>query len=106
MISRFSPRWGLEISTLMPARKDSASASSAFSGISSDSSNLRRGALVIELADEGFQHFRQLHVGGMAGEIGPVAPILSGAEKEHLDAGVAAFAVGGEQIGFVEGGRD
>ena len=29
---------------------------------------------------------------GMAREIGPVAPVLPGAEEEHLDAGLAAFA--------------
>ena len=41
----------------------------------------------------------------MAREIGAVAPILSGAEEEDLDTGMAAFAVQGEQVGLVEGGR-
>ena len=53
---------------------------------------LGRGAFVIELADKAFQHFRQRQVARMAREIGPIAPILSGAEEEDLDAGVAAFA--------------
>jgi len=55
------------------------------------------------LPDKGLHHFRQFHVEGHAREIGPVAPILSGAKKEHLDADLATFGMGGEQIGFVEG---
>ena len=107
MISRFSPRWGVEISTLCPARKrqrfgQQLAAGQFFGG----QDQLGRGAFVIELADKALQHLRQRQVAGVARKIGPVAPVLAGAEEEHLDAGMAAFAIGGEQIGFLEGGRD
>ena len=40
----------------------------------------------------------------MSGKIRPVAPVLSGAKKEHLDASLAALAEGGKHVGFREGG--
>ena len=38
-------------------------------------------------------------------EIGAVAPVLAGAEEEHLDAGLPAFLVGGEHVGFLDAFR-
>ena len=58
----------------------------------------RRGALAIELADESIQHLgrRQGFVG--LREIGPVAPVLEGAEEEDLDAELPGLLVDGEDI--------
>ena len=58
----------------------------------------RAGLVVVELGEEGPQHlgFRQGAVG--AGIIGAVAPILAGAEEEHLDAGGPALLVAGEHV--------
>ena len=64
----------------------------------------RRGALVVELADKTFQHFGQRQVAVVTREVGPVAPILSGAEEEHLYASLASFCMSSEQVGLVEGG--
>src|SRR3546814_8476272 len=38
----------------------------------------------VELADEGIQHLADFHVAGMGREIGTVAEVAAGAEKEHL----------------------
>jgi hypothetical protein len=65
---------------------------------------LGRDALVIKLTDKGFHNIGQRHVAVMAGKIRPVAPILASTEEEDLDAGMAAFAIGGEQIGFLKAG--
>ena len=52
---------------------------------------LRHRLVVVELRHEGVQHFgaRKLRIG--LWEIGAIAPVLSGAEEEHLDAGNAAL---------------
>ena len=62
----------------------------------------RGGALVIELADKGLQNFAVRQIGGLARKIWLVAPVLSGAEEEHLNANIAALAINGEQIGLDE----
>jgi hypothetical protein len=63
----------------------------------------RWGAVFVELADEGFEHFGvgQGIVG--LGTEGVVAPVLEGAEEEDLHAELAAFVVNGEDVGFLDG---
>ena len=41
----------------------------------------------------------------MTGKVRAVAPVLAGAEEEHLNAGFTALAEGGEDIGLGKGGR-
>ncbi|MEY9407157.1 hypothetical protein ABH989_001623 [Bradyrhizobium ottawaense] len=65
----------------------------------------RRRLVVVELGEEGAEHL----FGGVrllrARKIGPVAPVLAGAEEEHLDAGEAALLMDGEHVGFLDGAR-
>ena len=56
----------------------------------------------IELAEERLQHFPFLEMRGVAGEIGAVAEVLSGAEEEYLDTGLPAGLVGGDHVGLAE----
>ena len=62
----------------------------------------RDGLVVVELRDEAFEDL--LGAEGAVGlrEIGAVAPVLAGAEEEYLDAGLAAFLVGGEDVGLLD----
>ena len=57
-----------------------------------------RGTILIELGEEGIEHLIERQFLVMAGEIGAVAPVLSGAEEEDLHAGLAAFRPGREDI--------
>src|ERR1019366_7164015 len=84
-----SPRCGTLTSTLRPLLVVSALANSARSSNACDTSTSRAGGeCAVSL-----------------GEIGAVAPVLPGAEEEHLDAGVAAGLVHGEHVGFLERAR-
>ena len=58
--------------------------------------------VIIELRQERAQHFphRQRLVG--ARKIGPVAPVLAGAEEEHLNAGLPALLRQAEDIGLLD----
>ena len=60
------------------------------------------GFVVVELSDEAIQNLldRQRLVGLRV--VRPVAPVLAGAEEEHLDAGVSAVLVGGKDIGLFD----
>src|SRR6202000_721481 len=66
--------------------------------------HLGRGAFVVELRDESFENFGGGKLARMAREIGPVAPVLTSAEEEHLNAGFSALLECREHIGFGEGG--
>ena len=104
--SFFSPRCGTEISTLRPLLALSASASSWHSGMSWDSRIERRARLVVvELREERAQHLARLERAVGLGEIGAVAPVLSGAEEEHLDAAEAALLMDGEHVGLLGAAR-
>ena len=61
--------------------------------------------VVVELREERAEHLgrRQGAVG--LGKIGAVAPVLAGAEEEHLDAGEAALLMGGEHVGLGDAAR-
>ena len=59
--------------------------------------------VVVELADEGAHDVGVLIRLVDAGEVGAVAPVLAGAEEEHLDAGLAALGEEGEDVGLLEG---
>jgi hypothetical protein len=61
---------------------------------------LRRRLVVVELREEGAQHFFRRERLLRAREIGAVAPVLPGAEEEHLDTGVAALLVDREHVGL------
>ena len=49
---------------------------------------------------------RRLDGVGDPREVGAVAPVLAGAEEEHLDAGLAALGVHGEDVGLGQRSRD
>ena len=97
---------GTETSTLKPALTDSASASRCglLDLVRQQDQSWRR-LVVVELREERAQHF--LRREGLLGarEIGAVAPVLPGAEEEHLDAGIAAFLVDREHVGFFHRAR-
>ena len=78
----------------------SISACSASSWLSEHEA--RRRAVLVELADEGFEHFGVGERGVGARAEGVVAPVLEGAEEEDLDAELAAFLVDGEDVGFLD----
>ncbi len=65
----------------------------------------RRRLVVVELRQERGQHFFRRERFLRAREIGAVAPVLAGAEEEHLDAGIAALLMDGEHVGFFHGAR-
>ena len=58
--------------------------------------------VVVELADEGGEHVLDAELPVVAREIGAVAPVLAAAEEEHLDRGVAAGLVRGDDIGIAQ----
>jgi hypothetical protein len=66
----------------------------------------RRGLVVVELADEGAENLAwgQRRVG--LGEVGAVAPVLPGAEEEHLDTGHAGVVMNREHVSFFNGTAD
>ena len=58
--------------------------------------------VVIELRKEGAQHLGRFHRRVCLGKIGAVAPVLAGAEEEHLNADLPALLMDGEDIGFLD----
>ena len=104
--SFFSPRCGSEISTLWPLLVASASASSAaVLDLVRDQDQARRRLVVVELRQERRQHFARPERAVGLGKIGAVAPVLPGAEEEHLDAGEAALLVHGKDVGLLDAAR-
>ena len=65
----------------------------------------RHRLVVVELGEEGAQHLARLQRRIGLREICAVAPVLAGAEEEHLDAGLPTFLVDGEDVGLVDGLR-
>jgi hypothetical protein len=65
----------------------------------------RRRLVVVELREERAQHLFRREGFLRAREIGAVAPVLPGAEEEHLDAGIAALLMDGEHVGLLHGAR-
>ncbi|MNS81699.1 hypothetical protein D3C72_1154160 [compost metagenome] len=65
----------------------------------------RHGLVVVKLRQKCVENFRagQGRIG--LREIGAVAPVLAGAEKEYLNAGDAALMVDGENIRFLDASR-
>ena len=61
----------------------------------------RHWLVVVELGDERFQHLFDGYRAIGLGVVRAIAPVLAGAEKEHLDAGEAAILVGGEHVRFL-----
>ena len=61
--------------------------------------------VVVELREERAQHLagRERAVG--LREIGAIAPVLAGAEEEHLDAVEAAVLMDGEHVGLLDAAR-
>src|SRR5690606_11137702 len=62
----------------------------------------RRGAVFVELADKGFEHFGIRQAGIGTRPVGVAAPVLVSAEEEDLDAELAAFMVDREDVGFLD----
>jgi hypothetical protein len=67
-----------------------------------DEDEARAGLVVVELREEGAQHLRFAQGRVRLGEIGPVAPVLSRAEEEYLDAALPAFLMDREDVGFLD----
>jgi len=65
----------------------------------------RRWPVFVELGEESVQHLVRRKLLVVAREIGAVAPVLSGTEKEHLHAGLSAVAPCGKEIRLGEGSR-
>ena len=61
----------------------------------------RNRLVVIELGQEGAEDLGRLGGAVGLGIIGAVAPVLAGAEEEHLDAGLAALLEETEDIRLV-----
>ena len=64
-----------------------------------------RRARVVELGQKRGEQLAILDIRRVAREERPVAPVLPGAEEEHLNAGLRAFPVQREHIGLGEAGR-
>ena len=99
--SVFSPRWGTRISTFRSALIESASANSAGSADHATAGSPRHGLVVVELRDERLQHLPRLYAAVGAREEGAIAPVLPAADEEHLDAGLPAILMSGEDIGVL-----
>ena len=65
----------------------------------------RRRALVVELRDEGAEHFRLRHRAVGARKIRAIAPVLAGAEEEDFDAELAGFLSDGEDVRLLHAAR-
>ncbi len=65
----------------------------------------RAGLVIIKLRDERRENFVRRHAFVCPRKIGPVAPVLPGAEKEHLDAGHAVLLRDSKDIGFINTAR-
>ena len=63
---------------------------------------LGRIAVVVELRQERVEHLDHFDAFVVLRKIRTVAPILSRAEEEHLDAGLSAFLMRGEKISLVD----
>ena len=61
--------------------------------------------VVVELREERAQHLARTERPVGLREIGAVAPVLSGAEEEHLDAAEAALLMDGEHVGLLGAAR-
>ena len=66
---------------------------------------MRHDLIVVKLGDERAKHLRRAQTAVRAREISAVAPVLAVAEKENLDAGLAAFLRDGENIGLLDAAR-
>ena len=62
----------------------------------------RHGLVVVELGDEALQHLLEPERAVGLGKVGAVAPVLPAPEEEHLDAGLAAFLMGREDVGLLD----
>ena len=62
----------------------------------------RHRLVVVELGDEAFQHLVDGKCAIGPGEVGAVAPVLAGAEEEHLHARLPAVLMGGEYVGLLD----
>ncbi len=74
----------------------------AFGRLMGQQDQMGRRLVVIELGEERAQHLARLERLVGAGEIGPVAPVLAGAEEEHLDGELAPLLGEAEDIGLLD----
>ena len=61
----------------------------------------RGGLIRIELRQKGVEHLARRQAAVGAGVIGTVAPVLEGAEKEHLNGELSGLIGDGEDVGFL-----
>jgi hypothetical protein len=81
---------------------ESASSSNSRLGTSWEQHEPRHGLVVVELGDEAFKHLLDAERAVGPRKIRAVAPVLPGAEEEHLDAGLPALLVGSEYVGLLD----
>ena len=56
--------------------------------------------VLVELGEKGIQHLFSRQIAVMARKIGTIAPVLAGADEKDLDADLAPFRPGREQVGL------
>src|SRR5690242_17768434 len=70
-----------------------------------DQNKAGRRPVVVELSHERRQHLACGERAVRFGKIGAIAPVLAGAEEEHLDTGESALLIQREYIGFLDAAR-
>ncbi len=106
MSSFFSPRCGTPTVDLVAgAGTERGGQQRALLDLVRQQHQARAGLVVVELRQEGAQHLGGVERGVRLREVGAVAPVLAGAEEEHLDAALAALLVDGEDVGLLDGPR-
>ena len=70
-----------------------------------DEDAARARLVVVELGEECAEHLAGARRAVGLGKIGAVAPVLAGAEEEHLDAAEAAVLVDGEHVRLFDAAR-
>ena len=63
-----------------------------------------RRLVIIKLPHEGAQHLNRGQFASVAGEIGPVAPILPGPEEKYLNAALPRFHMNSDDVGIRHAG--
>jgi len=74
----------------------------AFRNVVGQKHQTRARLVVVKLRQETLQNLRRREALVGAGEIGAIAPVLSGAKEKHLNAGLAAVLEAGKDIGFID----
>ena len=97
------PRCGTRISTLRSALvRQRLGEQLAVRHVVRQQDQPRHRLVVVELRDEAIEHLLDGQRAVGLGKVGAVAPVLAGAEEEHLDARLPAVLRGGEDVGLLD----